>query len=65
MGRAKGLNSNSLTDAEKEIIIKETAKRSSHGTIATILGRHIKTVQRFLKNLSPRNNCLIKGKSKF
>ena len=55
MGRAKG-----LTDAEKEIIIKETAKGSSPGTIAAILGSHNKTVQRLLK--SPAPNGLIKVK---
>ena len=43
MGRAKDLK-----DEEKQIIIKETAKRISCASIAGILDRQVKTVTRFL-----------------
>ena len=41
MGRGKA-----LTDKEKEVIIKESAKDSSIDVIAEITGRHIDTVKR-------------------
>lgn len=49
MGHAKD-----LTDEEKQTIIKETAKKTSWASIARILGRHVRTVQRFLNDPSPR-----------
>jgi transposase len=59
MGRAKD-----LTDAENTFIIKETAKGSSCAAISRILGRHVKTVQRFLNNPSSRKQRSDKGKLK-
>ena len=59
MGRAKD-----LTDEEKQIIIKETAKKTSCASIAMILGRHVRTIQRFLKNPSTRKARSDKGELK-
>ena len=47
-----------LMDAEKEV------KRTYPGTITTILGLHIKTVQKILKNPSPRKRRSDKCKMK-
>ena len=44
MGRAKD-----LTDEEKQTNIKETAKKTSCASIARILGRHVRTIQRVLE----------------
>ena len=59
MGRAKV-----LTDVEKQIIIKETAKGTSTAVIARKLGRHIDTVRRFLKDPSPRKKRSDAGHSR-
>ena len=49
MGRAKA-----LTEAEKITIIKETDRSTSPVATAQMFGRHVKTIQRFLKDPSPR-----------
>ena len=59
MGRAKD-----LTDEEKQTIIKETAKKTSCAAIARILGRHVRTIQRFLRNPSTRKVRSDKGELK-
>ena len=59
MGRA-----NDLTDEEKQTIIKETANNKSCASIARILGRHVRTIQRFLRNPSTRKVRSDKGKLK-
>lgn len=59
MGRA-----NDLTDEEKQTIIKETANNTSCASIARILGRHVRTIQRFLRNPSTRKVRSDKGKLK-
>lgn len=59
MGRGKALTVN-----EKEVIIKESAKGTSLADIAQIIGRHIDTVKRFLKDPSPRKKRSDAGLSK-
>lgn len=59
MGRAKD-----LTDEEKQTIIKENAKKTSCACIARILGRHVKTINRFLRDPSARKARSDKGKLK-
>ncbi len=59
MGRAKD-----LSEEEKHTIIKETAKKTSCADIAKILGRHTKTIQRFLEDPSSRRVRADKGKLK-
>ena len=53
-----------LTDKEKEVIIKESAKGTSFDVIAEITGRHVDTVKRFLKDPSPRKKRSDAGCSK-
>lgn len=59
MGRGKA-----LTDDEKAIIIKETAKGTSPDAIAEQIGRHVDSVKRFLKDPSPRKKRSDAGVSK-
>ena len=59
MGRAKD-----PSKEEKHTIIKETTKKTSCADIAKILGRHTKTIQRFLKDPSSRRVRADKGKLK-
>lgn len=56
MGRGKD-----LTKEEKQTIIKETAKKTSCASIARILGRNVKTIQRFLRDPSNRKARSDKG----
>ena len=60
MWRAKA-----LTEAEKTTIIKKAGRSTSPVAIAQMLGRHVKTIQRFLKDLSPRKCRNDKGIGKF
>ena len=55
--------SRDLQDSEKAIIIKETAKNISCADIAKLLGRHVRTVKRFLENPSSRKQRSDRGKS--
>lgn len=59
MGRAKA-----LTEEEKQTIIIEIAKKTPCASIASMLGRHVKTIQRFLKDPSNRKTRSDKGKIK-
>ena len=49
MGRRKA-----LTDDEKAVIIKESAKGTSPDAIAEKIGRHVDTVKRYQKDPTPR-----------
>ena len=59
MGRGKA-----LTDDEKAIIIKETAKVTSPNAIAEKIGRHVDSVKRYLKDPSAKKKRLNAGFSK-
>ena len=59
MGRGKA-----LTEDEKAVIIKESAKGTSPDAIAAKIGRHVDTVKRFQKNPTPRKKRSDAGISK-
>ena len=59
MGRGKA-----LTEDEKAVIIKESAKGTSPDVIAAKIGCHVDTVKIFQKNPTPRKKLSNAGLSK-
>ena len=57
MGRGKD-----LSEQEKNLIIKSTAKKKPQAEIAAQIGRHVKTIKRFLENPKIRKERKDKGK---
>ena len=56
--------SRDLQNSEKAIIIKETAKNTSCADVVKLLGRHVRTVKRFLENPSSCKQRSDRGKVK-
>ena len=57
MGRGKD-----LSEEERNIIIKEIAKGKPQSEVAAQIGRHVKTIKRFLENPKFRKERNDKGK---